>query len=127
MHISDWSSDVCSSDLCQLRGLCPNVLAFALDSLDRRLGRSNCFFGAVFVLKNRRMLVVRGIELVKAGKFGVSQRSRLGWKSNEAFDEIVTGIGVKRRPYPRSEEHTSELRSLMRSSYAVFCLKKNTT
>src|SRR3546814_13157319 len=46
------------------------------------------------------MLVVRGIELVKAGKFGVSQRSRLGWKSNEAFDEIVTGIGVKRRPYP---------------------------
>src|SRR3546814_14506243 len=94
MRISDWSSDVCSSDL----------LAFALDSFDRRLGRSNCFFGAVFVLKNRRMLVVRGIELVKAGKFGVSQRSRLGWKSNEAFDEIVTGIGVKRRPYPRSEE-----------------------
>src|SRR3546814_19791110 len=86
MRISDWSSDVCSSDL----------LAFALDSFDRRLGRSNCFFGAVFVLKNRRMLVVRGIELVKAGKFGVSQRSRLGWKSNEAFDEIVTGIGVTR-------------------------------
>src|SRR3546814_9373626 len=28
---------------------------------------------------------------------------------------------------PRSEEHTSELQSLMRSSYAVFCLKKNTT
>src|SRR3546814_16743649 len=32
-----------------------------------------------------------------------------------------------RRPSSRSEEHTSELQSLMRSSYAVFCLKKKTT
>src|SRR3546814_8371815 len=30
-------------------------------------------------------------------------------------------------PHPRSEEHTSELQSLMRISYAVFCLKKKTT
>src|SRR3546814_2193347 len=30
----------------------------------------------------------------------------------------------ERRPRPRSEEHTSELQSLMRISYAVFCLKK---
>src|SRR3546814_5696334 len=34
------------------------------------------------------------------------------------------GGGVGRRPAPRSEEHTSELQSLMRISYAVFCLKK---
>src|SRR3546814_6205308 len=34
------------------------------------------------------------------------------------------GIGVYGRPSWRSEEHTSELQSLMRSSYAVFCLKK---
>src|SRR3546814_10914471 len=32
--------------------------------------------------------------------------------------------GHRRRPRPRSEEHTSELQSLMRISYAVFCLKK---
>src|SRR3546814_7588708 len=32
-----------------------------------------------------------------------------------------------RSPLPRSEEHTSELQSLMRTSYAVFCLKKKTT
>src|SRR3546814_5568080 len=32
-----------------------------------------------------------------------------------------------RRPAPRSEEHTSELQSLMRISYAVFCLKKKKT
>src|SRR3546814_10306776 len=35
--------------------------------------------------------------------------------------------GRPRRPSPRSEEHTSELQSLMRSSYAVFCLKKKKT
>src|SRR3546814_3782718 len=34
-------------------------------------------------------------------------------------------IPVMRRPFKRSEEHTSELQSLMRISYAVFCLKKN--
>src|SRR3546814_8772914 len=32
-----------------------------------------------------------------------------------------------RKPWDRSEEHTSELQSLMRISYAVFCLKKKTT
>src|SRR3546814_10132643 len=38
------------------------------------------------------------------------------------FDEVITGFG--RLGTPRSEEHTSELQSLMRISYAVFCLKK---
>src|SRR3546814_3652262 len=46
--------------------------------------------------------------------------------------ELVGGLGLGRRlavvsdPATRSEEHTSELQSLMRISYAVFCLKKNT-
>src|SRR3546814_1418860 len=35
-------------------------------------------------------------------------------------------IGRRRKDYERSEEHTSELQSLMRISYAVFCLKKQT-
>src|SRR3546814_3099560 len=34
------------------------------------------------------------------------------------------GTATEFAPYPRSEEHTSELQSLMRTSYAVFCLKK---
>src|SRR3546814_2863818 len=37
---------------------------------------------------------------------------------------IVTGLFGSRDPYRRSEEHTSELQSLMRISYAVFCLKQ---
>src|SRR3546814_5704732 len=36
------------------------------------------------------------------------------------------GTPIPRRRYPRSEEHTSELQSLMRNSYAVFCLNKKT-
>src|SRR3546814_9238411 len=38
-----------------------------------------------------------------------------------------TGIGSAYEPPLRSEEHTSELQSLMRNSYAVFCLKKKTS
>src|SRR3546814_5387135 len=37
------------------------------------------------------------------------------------------GVGENRRRFGRSEEHTSELQSLMRISYAVFCLKKKNT
>src|SRR3546814_9036392 len=46
-----------------------------------------------------------------------------------ASGEALTGkkIGVTSKPVQdRSEEHTSELQSLMRNSYAVFCLKKKT-
>src|SRR3546814_1316631 len=44
--------------------------------------------------------------------------------SGQAESPHESGV---RRPSPRSEEHTSELQSLMRISYAVFCLKKKTT
>src|SRR3546814_2768220 len=40
---------------------------------------------------------------------------------------IAVGDEGDRPPVPRSEEHTSELQSLMRISYAVFCLNKKTT
>src|SRR3546814_4375300 len=59
----------------------------------------------------RRILdesVARGLEDVKADRVR---------PADEVFDEL-------RRELARSEEHTSELQSLMRNSYAVFCLKK---
>src|SRR3546814_2878093 len=46
--------------------------------------------------------------------------------SRTAFAELFTQT-VGQPPIQRSEEHTSELQSLMRISYAVFCLKKKTT
>src|SRR3546814_7505795 len=47
-------------------------------------------------------------------------------RSGRSTDHVRPDRGVRRRPHPadRSEEHTSELQSLMRTSYAVFCLTK---
>src|SRR3546814_2328496 len=42
-----------------------------------------------------------------------------------AATDVMTGEGIGQALLTRSEEHTSELQSLMRISYAVFCLKKN--
>src|SRR3546814_3211169 len=56
----------------------------------------------------------------------VGSRRRIGLEGclNElGEDEALVGIGLF-EGVPRSEEHTSELQSLMRNSYAVFCLKK---
>src|SRR3546814_3324211 len=39
-------------------------------------------------------------------------------------DDSIAAVGENRKLVVRSEEHTSELQSLMRTSYAVFCLKK---
>src|SRR3546814_7014332 len=44
----------------------------------------------------------------------------------ELYDQQCREFTLRREVFQRSEEHTSELQSLMRISYAVFCLKKNT-
>src|SRR3546814_3974296 len=49
----------------------------------------------------------------------------LGWSDCQGQDDWRSDGGVDL--FPRSEEHTSELQSLMRISYAVFCLKKKKT
>src|SRR3546814_9743719 len=103
MRISDWSSDVCSSDLCKhdnsLR--CRNMAA-ALSKL--------CACVQV-ELEDRRP--PNGIK----GDAGVFFAGNLPFVR---LDGKTTGLAARKR----SEEHTSELQSLMRISYAVFCLKK---
>src|SRR3546814_1987765 len=58
----------------------------------------------------------------------VSRRKLIvgNWKMNGLLGQLkeITDIDRIAAAYPRSEEHTSELQSLMRISYAVFCLKK---
>src|SRR3546814_10045256 len=90
MRISDWSSDVCSSDLDAERDH---------PGKDRPIDKEARIHGPSLAC---------GSWLWLGGGPG---RSRLGNANRLA------------RLY-RSEEHTSELQSLMRSSYAVFCLKK---
>src|SRR3546814_7799417 len=110
MRISDWSSDVCSSDLtwncCRLELL-------------QDCGQSHVGYPT------------------RPGAIARALRSLAADSPHDAVDEAAALIeqdpdaGMPSpRPCPdvrRSEEHTSELQSLMRISYAVFCLKKKTT
>src|SRR3546814_7372043 len=68
-------------------------------------------------------LVVDDLGLVLRGHAG-HEPLTLGLRDAEALVRVADVFG---KLFPRSEEHTSELQSLMRISYAVFCLKKKTT
>src|SRR3546814_9639020 len=109
MRISDWSSDVCSSDLSGLLYL--TVLQV--------LG-SGCRCWGAHHLRGCRPRP-RGVE--KGGD--TSTTGEAMFKSLQA--EIDATMQRDPAARSRSEEHTSELQSLMRISYAVFCLKKKKT
>src|SRR3546814_9106009 len=100
MRISDWSSDVCSSDLLARQVVLPRGLAVDRPCLLH--GMEDGLEGDSLRLHGRRV----HFRLRPAGLLG----HPLHWRW--------------RRAGPGSEEHTSELQSLMRISYAVFCLKK---
>src|SRR3546814_10254718 len=102
MRISDWSSDVCSSDLLGVAAFLgpPAVVVLIWDS--------GAIAGLLPVLG---LFVAQSLLLLVFAWLAVLRPHRLR----------LADIGL--RP-ARSEEHTSELQSLMRISYAVFCLKK---
>src|SRR3546814_4133280 len=126
MRISDWSSDVCSSDLhnpdyikaleillSRLRGLNADIDGIWVDSkvasllpIDQRVVRPSSYgypiaMHTVVDIRMLRLEIRRSV-------------SRIGGTTADSI-----GTGNK-----RSEEHTSELQSLMRISYDVLCLKK---
>src|SRR3546814_2332150 len=121
MRISDWSSDVCSSDLQLLLRERP-LAAVALQQ-HARLGdvEGVVLLEAPGVEAGRQVVgeeVVAGeVEVDDAGEPLVTEEHVVG-------EEV--GVDDARRQV-RSEEHTSELQSLMRISYAVFCLKQTST
>src|SRR3546814_1551907 len=109
MRISDWSSDLCSSDL--LHGGTHDLRVFAeiqLMEADLRLDQAHHFRGE----PDYRVLDARH-------RFG---RHRTAEDRPRRFD--VHAAAEHQQMCARSEEHTSELQSLMRISYAVFCLNK---
>src|SRR3546814_3956163 len=123
MGISDWSSDVCSSDL----GLAEAFLIGA-DFLDGGpaaliLG-DNIFYGDGLSGKAREAAGQAGGATIFA--YRVEDPERYGVVAFEPETMRVTSIEEKPAApkSDRSEEHTSELQSLIRHSYAVFCLKK---
>src|SRR3546814_5747133 len=107
MRISDWSSDVCSSDLRQIAGTCL-VGRFPLLAL--------CVLHYRPYPRRRRRKLVASPRVERTR---LRPRARMG----TAAPSGLTPASCVR---VRSEEHTSELQSLMRTSYAVFCLKKTT-
>src|SRR3546814_4665559 len=121
MRISDWSSDVCSSDLVGHNALkqWPEFLEIIAFLTVRDL-----FGRALF---RTRAYVTQLGDVV----FSVLLEAELGQK--RAIIEFARNLphrfGRVQNPLRvhRSEEHTSELQSLMRISYAVFCLKKKIT
>src|SRR3546814_8704879 len=116
MRISDWSSDVCSSDLELWDGLAAGD------------GRSHAARQAG-VRSDARRIPARHEGKDACGSYGPcpsSAQDEVGgiFRSHRSARPICRpGMPVGDRDR-RSEEHTSELQSLMRTSYAVFCLKK---
>src|SRR3546814_3167886 len=106
MRISGWSSDVCSSDLPDIR--------LAIDLCDDRVtphcGHEFAHHAAIFM----RWLIDGDSLDPGEDTFAIPHRDR---RLQRLFLEPFSKVG-------RSEEHTSELQSLTRISYAVFCLKK---
>src|SRR3546814_6200989 len=115
MRISDWSSDVCSSYLPSQRRARPHPCADPRrsDGADLLHPLSRCEPARLCPGPGGADAVV-GDEL---------RRFRVA--TSRTDDRDVRGRRLRRAArHCRSEEHTSELQSLMRISYAVFCLKK---
>src|SRR3546814_6629067 len=135
MRISDWSSDVCSSDLYEPA----KILAYsdrnswAWEDVPERM-RTGRWSQTVYQVDDSPRYAGWGQFETQGG----IRRWRSSWTwrplarrdavRNPVYDRYLS---INRhQPSPdgwiRSEEHTSELQSLMRISYAVFCLKKQT-
>src|SRR3546814_10556316 len=100
LRMSDWSSDVCSSDLAYIPG------------------RSEAFPGTRTYTRPARV-VVSTMGSTAATRPLTTPAPAAGLETLATPPTRISGR--------RSEEHTSELQSLMRISYAVFCLKKQNT
>src|SRR3546814_3587499 len=121
MRISDWSSDVCSSDLPARDVLRSSRRVRACRGSVLECARRVLTLGAALHSVNAAApLLVR----VASGHVP-SPRHRPRCTHSEADPLRLADGSVRGKLHPpRSEEHTSELQALMRTSYAVFCLKK---
>src|SRR3546814_6775822 len=115
MRISDWSSDVCSSDLI--------LWLIWSETAPAEFGRdAGLLFGTAGVLA----LIAGGWSALRAPRL----KTLVAYSTVAQLGYALLALGLllhldePRLHAARSEEHTSELQSLMRISYAGFCLKK---
>src|SRR3546814_4050226 len=118
MRISDWSSDVCSSDLFSSQAFAPHFPHTVRRTETKTC--SDCHLSA----KDDNNAIMS--QLLLLGTNFVNFVGLNAWTGLEGgFEAIrVTEWDEPQAVIGRSEEHTSELQSLMSISYAVFCLKK---
>src|SRR3546814_10563420 len=111
MRISDWSSDVCSSDIMNLT---PEVFQRAMYGEKVEHGTY------------RYELAIEFKEgfAVRIASEALRQKPNGQGKWQLVYERDAEGKVKDSKTFSRSEEHTSELQSLMRISYAVFCLKQ---
>src|SRR3546814_7436664 len=120
MRISDWSSDVCSSDLVTQVALAGSITD--IDALN-----AAAYPGGVTVaeqLTQNIATIGENQSLRRSAIVTVNSGVVTGYVHNAAAPGMgKIGVLVALESTARSEEHTSELQSLMRISYAVFCVK----
>src|SRR3546814_2957430 len=125
MRISDWSSDVCSSDL---------LVIDKTGTLTEGKPSVTCIVVGEGWDESELLRLAAGVERASEHPLGqaivaAAEARKLALPEVSSFDS-PTGKGAVGTASgyigARSEEHTSELQSLMRNAYAVFCLKKKT-
>src|SRR3546814_6780683 len=116
MRISDWSSDVCSSDLPACARTSHLLLSFETTS-----GGSSWLIPHLAAL--HPAAISRPWNSPSAGHCTATSIST-SWRTKSSDISPSMKATTALCQHTRSEEHTSELQSLMRISYAVFCLKK---
>src|SRR3546814_9021427 len=148
MRISDWSSDVGSSDLVSngrigksgyVEGYVPprpdrtpTIAGFRFVTA-QKVSRKNYDWVGLWVAEgNDQRTQIIGFNdtahtVLANLPFRFGGMASLPDLHGVASHMTLIGEGRPGQPVPRSEEHTSELQSLMRNSYAVFCLKKKTS
>src|SRR3546814_5952927 len=117
MRISDWSSDVCSSDLIATQKAASLPAKAGVGGETRPRGPAPVAGGTAGRNEVEHPERSEGLPQAASGLAGSAARTRLIGRGTS---------NAAARSAARSEEHTSELQSLMRISYAVFCLKKKT-
>src|SRR3546814_9225225 len=126
MRISYWSSDVCSSDLHAL-----DKHRLRIETFVRHVQRDNIAGLDPDPLRpggEADRPRFPAVDNVVSGKLASLNRTRFAGEAlHQLIGDFLGPPSAVRRHIIRSEEHTSELQSLMRISYAVFCLKKKKT
>src|SRR3546814_2312629 len=133
MRMSDCSSDVCSSDLARELGVDrqpDRLVGVGAGQLHRELhplAAAGHGHAVGLVLLDRQYLLEQRAQLHLAEGAAGLDVAEHALEVADADRQLLHLAQAALHRFPSSEEHTSELQTLMRTSYAVFCLKKKPT